>query len=101
MERIYYPPEKLFAEQQHGVMLVRGENVVLLGEVDMDEEDMALESWHQSEMNILREKIREEVEKKKIETKRKLSWIKRDGTSSTAALDLLNTLSTEHDAYRY
>ncbi|KAJ3719889.1 hypothetical protein EV361DRAFT_881148 [Lentinula raphanica] len=37
VERIYH--ENLFAESWHGLFLIRGENVVLLGEIDLDQED--------------------------------------------------------------
>ncbi|KAJ3520895.1 hypothetical protein NM688_g9094 [Phlebia brevispora] len=37
VERIYH--QNMFAEQKCGLFLIRGENVVLLGEVDLDQED--------------------------------------------------------------
>ncbi|KAG1783894.1 Sm-like ribonucleoprotein [Suillus placidus] len=37
VERIYHG--KAFAEHWHGLFLIRGENVVLLGEIDLDRED--------------------------------------------------------------
>ncbi|TFY69757.1 hypothetical protein EVJ58_g237 [Rhodofomes roseus] len=37
VERIYY--RDFFAEEWKGLFLIRGENVVLLGEVDLDKED--------------------------------------------------------------
>ncbi|KAF7791899.1 hypothetical protein EIP86_002923 [Pleurotus ostreatoroseus] len=37
VERIYH--QNVFAEQKCGLFLIRGENVVLLGEVDLDQED--------------------------------------------------------------
>ncbi|KAH9937654.1 Sm-like ribonucleoprotein [Fomitopsis serialis] len=37
VERIYY--RDFFAESWKGLFLIRGENVVLLGEVDLDKED--------------------------------------------------------------
>ncbi|KAL0951124.1 hypothetical protein HGRIS_007860 [Hohenbuehelia grisea] len=37
VERIYH--EDAFAESFHGLFLIRGENVVLLGEIDLDQED--------------------------------------------------------------
>lgn len=47
IERIFVPPSSdasapapgLFADVAHGYFLVRGENVVLLGEIDLDKED--------------------------------------------------------------
>jgi len=37
VERIYH--DNNFAENFHGLFLIRGENVVLLGEIDLDRED--------------------------------------------------------------
>ncbi|KAJ8481123.1 hypothetical protein ONZ45_g916 [Pleurotus djamor] len=37
VERIYHG--NAFAENWHGLFLIRGENVVLLGEIDLDQED--------------------------------------------------------------
>ncbi|KAF5390166.1 hypothetical protein D9757_002890 [Collybiopsis confluens] len=37
VERIYH--ENLYAENWYGLFLIRGENVVLLGEIDLDKED--------------------------------------------------------------
>ncbi|GAA5985535.1 hypothetical protein JCM11641_007984 [Rhodosporidiobolus odoratus] len=44
VERLYHPPSKSYAQTERGVFLVRGENVVLLGEVDLDLEDAPLQS---------------------------------------------------------
>ncbi|OBA22830.1 Sm-like ribonucleo protein [Metschnikowia bicuspidata var. bicuspidata NRRL YB-4993] len=47
LERIYLPPKQApgperFAEAPRGVFMVRGENVVMLGELDIDREDFHL-----------------------------------------------------------
>ncbi|GAA6054935.1 hypothetical protein JCM3770_004059 [Rhodotorula araucariae] len=42
IERLYDPAGKAYAQTDRGVFLVRGENVVLLGEVDLDAEDAPL-----------------------------------------------------------
>ncbi|AGO14261.1 AaceriAFL212Cp [[Ashbya] aceris (nom. inval.)] len=43
VERIYIPEEGRYGECERGVFMVRGENVVMLGEVDIDKEDKPLE----------------------------------------------------------
>lgn len=43
VERIYFTEENKYAEEERGVFMVRGENVVMLGEVDIDKEDKPLE----------------------------------------------------------
>lgn len=65
-ERIYH--QNLFAERHHGLFLIRGENVVLMGEIDLDKEDDVplkqveyhlLEPYHLKELDD--KKIREEI----------------------------------------
>ncbi|POY75353.1 hypothetical protein BMF94_1582 [Rhodotorula taiwanensis] len=42
IERLFHPPSRSYAQTDRGVFLVRGENVVLLGEIDLDTEDLPL-----------------------------------------------------------
>lgn len=44
VERIYFTDENKYAEESRGFFMVRGENVVMLGEVDIDKEDKPLET---------------------------------------------------------
>lgn len=44
VERIYIEGENKYGECDRGVFMIRGENVVMLGEVDIDKEDAPLES---------------------------------------------------------
>ncbi|RLV91577.1 Sm-like protein LSm1 [Spathaspora sp. JA1] len=46
-ERIYLEDQKKFAEVYRGVFMVRGENVVMMGELDIDREDDHLELMEQ------------------------------------------------------
>ncbi|TFK98840.1 hypothetical protein BDV98DRAFT_572296 [Pterulicium gracile] len=66
IERVYYG--NVFAENRHGLFLIRGENVVLLGEIDLDQEDeiplrqvdyTLVEPHHKREVDT--KKVREEV----------------------------------------
>ncbi|KAJ6519870.1 hypothetical protein C8R45DRAFT_953058 [Mycena sanguinolenta] len=67
VERIYHG--NAFAENFHGLFLIRGENVVLLGEIDLDLEDeipqrrqvdyVALEPYHKNDVET--KKQREEL----------------------------------------
>jgi len=59
VERIYHG--NAFAESEHGLFLIRGENVVLLGEIDLDREDdiplqrvdfRVLEAYHKEDAEI-------------------------------------------------
>ncbi|KAJ2913411.1 hypothetical protein MD484_g7011, partial [Candolleomyces efflorescens] len=62
-ERIYH--QGMFAERHHGLFLIRGENVVLMGEIDLDKEDDVplkqveyhlLEPYHLKELDIKKER---------------------------------------------
>lgn len=45
-ERFYYPENKEYAvSDKENVMLIRGENLVLMGELDIDKEDDLLNNW--------------------------------------------------------
>jgi U6 snRNA-associated Sm-like protein LSm1 len=69
VERIYHG--NAFAEHWHGLFLIRGENVVLLGEIDLDQEDdvplrqvdyQFLDPYHKSD--IAKKKSREDFKAK-------------------------------------
>ncbi|SCU96302.1 LAFA_0G05600g1_1 [Lachancea sp. 'fantastica'] len=47
VERIYVTKQNQYAECDRGVFMVRGENVVMLGEVDIDREDQPLSEMQQ------------------------------------------------------
>ncbi|CAB4255145.1 similar to Saccharomyces cerevisiae YJL124C LSM1 Lsm (Like Sm) protein [Maudiozyma barnettii] len=49
VERIYLAGEHKgkYAEEDRGIFMIRGENVVMLGEVDIDREDQPLETMQQ------------------------------------------------------
>lgn len=85
MERIYLPAtngseKDRFAEIPRGVFMVRGENVVMLGELDMDKEDDHLEERQQihfgeaeTEFRALQSaRVKEEKERAKQYLKRGL-----------------------------
>jgi len=69
VERIYHG--NAFAEHWHGLFLIRGENVVLLGEIDLDQEDdvqlrqvdyQFLDPYHKND--IAKKKTREDFKAK-------------------------------------
>jgi len=61
VERIYHG--NAFAESWHGLFLIRGENVVLLGEIDLDREDDV--PLKQVDYNILISYHKQDAEDKK------------------------------------
>ncbi|GAA5827910.1 hypothetical protein JCM10212_003441, partial [Sporobolomyces blumeae] len=72
IEQLFHPPTKSYAQTDRGVFLVRGENVVLLGEVDLDLEDaplakLSLVPWTQLSATIAQERKRTAQTKKVTE----------------------------------
>jgi len=62
VERIYH--ENLFAEHWHGLFLIRGENVVLIGEIDLDlEDDVPLQK---TDWSILHPICEQDAEQRKL-----------------------------------
>ncbi|KAM3161645.1 U6 snRNA-associated Sm-like protein LSm1 [Lachancea thermotolerans] len=74
VERIYITEENKYAECGRGVFMVRGENVVMLGEVDIDREDQPLSQMERisfeeaSAVKKQRDDARCELESKKGKT---------------------------------
>ncbi|KAH9898440.1 Sm-like ribonucleoprotein [Cubamyces lactineus] len=61
VERIYH--QDVFAEMWRGLFLIRGENVVLLGEIDLDQEDEV--PLRQVEWNVLEPYHKQDIANKK------------------------------------
>lgn len=55
VERIYLPQAGQYAEEDRGIFMIRGENVVMLGEVDIDKEDQPLEAMEQIPFAVAKE----------------------------------------------
>lgn len=76
LERIYLPREssdtpERFAEVPRGVFMVRGENVVMLGELDIDHEDDHLTTMQQIPFDVAEEEWKDNHTKKIKEEQRK------------------------------
>lgn len=66
-------PKGLYADQSHGIFLVRGENVLLLGEIDLDKDDDPPPGFEKAEFSVVEKlaKERKAAEKAKEKTKLK------------------------------
>ncbi|KAK4052249.1 hypothetical protein OIO90_004471 [Microbotryomycetes sp. JL221] len=72
IERLFHPPSRSFAQTDRGVYLVRGENVVLLGEIDLDLEDeplarMTLVPWNSMSSLLATEQKQKDQRRTKVE----------------------------------
>ncbi|KAF5356210.1 hypothetical protein D9756_003795 [Leucocoprinus leucothites] len=61
VERIHHGDT--FAENWHGLFLIRGENVVLLGEIDLDKEDEV--PLRQVDYRLLEPYVKQDIDQKK------------------------------------
>ncbi|KAG5951969.1 hypothetical protein E4U53_001919 [Claviceps sorghi] len=79
-ERIFAPkpgcdseiPQGYFADIEHGIFLVRGENVLLLGEIDLDKDDDPPPGFEPAELDIVRRLAEERKALEKSKEKKKL-----------------------------
>ncbi|KAK8174116.1 putative small nuclear ribonucleoprotein [Phyllosticta citrichinensis] len=69
IERIYV--QNLYADIQRGIFLVRGENVLLLGEIDLDKDDYIPEPFEQAPIEKVFALQRQEQEERKKRDKRR------------------------------
>jgi U6 snRNA-associated Sm-like protein LSm1 len=85
-ERIFAPttqdpasgyPQGLYADIPHGIFLVRGENVLLLGEIDLDKDDEPPVGYQLADVDVVKriagerkaaEKTKEKARLKKLAT---------------------------------
>lgn len=80
VERIYAttsdpsesPPKGLYADQTHGIFLVRGENVLLLGEIDLDKDDEPPRGFERADFNVVEKLAKERRAVEKAKEKNKL-----------------------------
>lgn len=91
-ERIFVPPgsapnqsKGLFADIDRGIFLVRGENVLLLGEIDLDRDDDPPPGYEVADVEVVKRlsKQRKQEEKAKEKSKvKKLSTIGFEGENA-------------------
>ncbi|KAI1293292.1 hypothetical protein F5Y03DRAFT_330795 [Xylaria venustula] len=64
-------PRGLYADKSHGIFLVRGENVLLLGEIDLDKDDDPPAGYEKAEYSLVEKLAKEQKAAEKAkETKR-------------------------------
>lgn len=65
-------PKGLYADKSHGIFLVRGENVLLLGEIDLDKDDEPPEGFERADFDAVEKLIKEKRALEKTKEKSKL-----------------------------
>lgn len=83
------PPRGLYADVFHGVFLVRGENVLLLGEMDLDRDDIPPRGYEQGELALVRRLAEEGKAKEKSRDKARARKLARLGFEGDAAGEIV------------
>ncbi|KAI0485436.1 hypothetical protein F4859DRAFT_381390 [Xylaria cf. heliscus] len=65
-------PKGLYADKAHGIFLVRGENVLLLGEIDLDKDDDAPVGYEKAEFGLVEKLANEQKAAEKAKETRRL-----------------------------
>ena len=81
-ERIFAPkpgtpdnadtPEGFYADVSHGIFLVRGENVLLLGEIDLDKDDDPPPGFEPADLELVKRLAEEKKTAEKAKEKKRL-----------------------------
>ncbi|KAI1343944.1 hypothetical protein F5Y15DRAFT_182202 [Xylariaceae sp. FL0016] len=65
-------PKGVYAEKKHGIFIVRGENVLLLGEIDLDKDDESPPGYEKAEFAVVEKMSKEIRAAEKAKEKNKL-----------------------------
>ncbi|CAJ2511818.1 Uu.00g074430.m01.CDS01 [Anthostomella pinea] len=65
-------PKGIYADKLHGIFLVRGENVLLLGEIDLDKDDDLPKNFEKAEYSVVEKLAKEQKAADKVKEKNKL-----------------------------
>ncbi|KAI9696895.1 MAG: SM-like, degradation of cytoplasmic mRNAs and positively regulates transcription initiation [Bogoriella megaspora] len=71
IERYYAYKSCLWAEEPQGIYIVRGENITLIGEIDLDKDDIMPEPWKQASLEEVCALEKQEKEELKAKDKEK------------------------------
>ena len=88
IERIFAPlpesagsdqPAGLYADITHGIFLVRGENVLLLGEIDLDKDDDPPPGFQRAELDVVKKLAEDKKAADKAKEKVRLKKLAKQG----------------------
>ncbi|RYP93734.1 hypothetical protein DL770_000106 [Monosporascus sp. CRB-9-2] len=82
-------PIGVYADQPHGIFLVRGENVLLLGEIDLDKEDDAPAGFQKADFATVEKMVREKKAAEKAKEKNRLCKLAAHGFEGENLGDIL------------
>ncbi|KAI2631716.1 hypothetical protein GGS21DRAFT_522826 [Xylaria nigripes] len=64
-----------YADKPHGIFLVRGENVLLLGEIDLDKDDDPPPGYQKAEFSVVEKLAKDQKATEKAKEKKKLKGL--------------------------
>ncbi|PHH89354.1 hypothetical protein CDD83_6228 [Cordyceps sp. RAO-2017] len=73
------PPQGLYVDIMHGIFLVRGENVLLLGEIDLDKDDDPPPGYEPAELEVVKRLAEEKKAADKAREKSRLRKLSKLG----------------------
>ena len=72
-------PRGLYSDVSHGIFLVRGENVLLLGEIDLDKDDSPPPGYEPAELEVVKKLAEEKKAGDKLKDKSRLRRLSKFG----------------------
>ncbi|KAK4150121.1 hypothetical protein C8A00DRAFT_46409 [Chaetomidium leptoderma] len=72
-------PRGLYADIDRGLFLVRGENVLLLGEIDLDKDDDAPPGYDLAEVEVVQNLSKQRKQQDKTKEKQKVKMLAKEG----------------------
>ncbi|KAK4250121.1 U6 snRNA-associated Sm-like protein LSm1 [Corynascus novoguineensis] len=72
-------PRGLYADIDRGLFLVRGENVLLLGEIDLDKEDDAPPGYDPADAELVQNLAKQRKQQDKAKERRKVKMLAKEG----------------------
>lgn len=85
-ERIFVPPgtapnqpRGLYADIDRGMFLVRGENVLLMGEIDLDKDDEAPPGYDLADVETVQNLAKQKKQQDKAKEKKKVKLLATEG----------------------
>ncbi|KAI1269902.1 Sm-like ribonucleoprotein [Xylariaceae sp. FL1019] len=82
-------PKGFYADEYHGIFLVRGENVLILGEIDLDKDDDPPVGYEKAELAMVQNLAKERKEADKSREKNRLKKLGTHGFEGENAGEIL------------
>lgn len=82
-------PRGLYADIDRGLFLVRGENVLLLGEIDLDKDDDPPPGYDLADVELVKQLAKQKRQQDKAKEKKKLKLLSKEGFEGESVGEVL------------